>query len=215
MPFNHVMIDLETLSARTNACIIQIAAAAFNIETGEIGPRFNAYVAEPDESRRGHVDVAAVGWWMQQAFAPAMGVEIGACAEDRRLARALLNFGAWLQTLVTPGTAIHDLSVWSHGATFDIPLLAAAYERCDMRAPWHYRAPRDTRTLFAVAPGGMPALSNDETRKHDAQYDCEYQVAQVCAAWAALREQSAEAQETQSLREAYNWEMLKNEQGRR
>ena len=39
----------------------------------------------------------------------------------------------------------------------------------------------------------MPRPPKDETREHDAQYDCEYQIAQVVEAHAALREQSDHA----------------------
>lgn len=43
------------------------------------------------------------------------------------------------------------LRLWSHGAATDPPWLAAAYHACGLPVPWHYRAPRDTRTLFDLA----------------------------------------------------------------
>jgi hypothetical protein len=201
--FNHVMLDLETLSTRSDACIIQIAAVAFDIETGETGPRFNAYVNESClvGAKVGHIDVSTVGFWMRQKFGPSLGEAITDEDEQRSLAEALGEFDQWLANLaenareddapVFEGMAadVEDLSLWSHGAGFDIPILASAYDRAELgEVPWHYRAPRDTRTLFALAPGGMPRPPKDETREHDAQYDCEYQVAQVCEAYAALRD---------------------------
>jgi hypothetical protein len=204
--FNHVMLDLETLSTRTDACIIQIAAVAFDVETGELGPRFNAYVNESclEGAAVGHVDVSTVGFWMRQKFAPTLGAAITDEDERRDLYEALCDFGQWFANLAEdtceddaqPVTETsEDISLWSHGAGFDIPILAEAHNRALIgEVPWHYRAPRDTRTLYAVAPGGKPALPKDETREHDAQYDCEYQIAQVCAAWAALRAQVAEVE---------------------
>ncbi|HEY3496237.1 MAG TPA: 3'-5' exonuclease [Polyangiaceae bacterium] len=200
--FNHVMLDLETLSTRTDACIIQIAAIAFDIETGELGPRFNAYVNEALMIGEpvGHIDPHTVGWWMRQKFAPALGAMLTDEDERRSLGEALGDFAEWYDNLTDncddgegkPPT--EDIRLWGHGATFDIPILQNAYQqRCpevhEGQVPWHYRSPRDTRTLFDVAPGGMPKPPKDETREHDAQYDCEYQIAQVCGALAALREQ--------------------------
>jgi hypothetical protein len=210
--FNHVMLDLETLSTRADACIIQIAAIAFDIETGEFGLRFNAYVNESSMigERVGHIDPSTVGWWMRQKFAPTLGEKITSEDDASCLSEALGNFAEWFeQDVCLDDTITEDVCLWAHGATFDVPILQYAYEvRCpetyEGKAPWHYRAPRDTRTLFALAPGGMPRPSKDETREHDAQYDCEYQIAQVCAAYAALREQRAHADsyvalETQAL----------------
>jgi hypothetical protein len=41
-----------------------------------------------------------------------------------------------------------DVRIWTHGKVFDLPILAAAYQACDLLVPWYYRAPRDTRTAF-------------------------------------------------------------------
>ncbi len=38
--------------------------------------------------------------------------------------------------------------VWSHGEAFDIPIYEYAAHAVGFKAPWHYRAGRDTRTLF-------------------------------------------------------------------
>jgi hypothetical protein len=196
--FNHVMLDLETLSTRSDACIIQIAAIAFDIETGELGPRFNAYVNESClvGAKVGHIDVSTVGFWMRQKFGPALGAAITDEDERRCLSEALGEFDQWFANLAedtceddaVPVVELSEgISLWSHGAGFDIPILASAYDRAGVgEVPWHYRAPRDTRTLFAVAPGGMPRPPKDEAREHDALYDCEYQIAQVCEAWRSL-----------------------------
>lgn len=194
--FNHVMLDLETLSLRTDACIIQIAAIAFDLETGELGPRFNAYVNESllVGAKVGHIDVSTVGFWMQQNFAPTLGKAITDEDEMQYLSGALCNFVEWYEAVEAevPEGVIEGL--WSHGAGFDVPILSSAFYRAEVGpVPWHYRAPRDTRTLYALAPGGMPRPPKDETRKHDAQYDCECQIAQVCAAYAALLGRSAAA----------------------
>lgn len=175
------MLDLETLSTRTDAAIIQIAARAFDPQTGELGAVFDVYVRDS----AGHVGVQTVAWWMQRgAAAYNMGAKlIGPDAESERGALRLFTY--WLEAHAPACEAL-----WSHGATFDIPLLAAAYGRHGLGVPWYYRAPRDTRTLYALAPGGVPALPKDPAREHCAVYDCEYQISQVCAALKALRTQA-------------------------
>lgn len=210
--FNHVMLDLETLSTRSDAAIIQIAAIAFDIDTGELGPRFNAYVNESClvGAKVGHIDVSTVGFWMRQKFGPTLGATITDEDEQRGLAEALNEFDQWFANLAedtcehdaTPVVELsEDISLWSHGAGFDIPILASAYARAEVGdVPWHYRAPRDTRTLFALAPGGMPRPPKDATREHDAQYDCEYQISQVVEAWGQVRLAKALLADVEALR---------------
>lgn len=194
----HIMLDLETLSTHTSPAILQIAAVTFDPDTGEIGDRFCTYIKD----WHGHVEPRTVLWWMQQPMAKALAAKCE--AEGEILGAALEAFVGWYRQADAraqlgaseddPGHAVGIEGLWSHGAATDVPWLAAAFDRIDAKVPWSYRVPRDTRTLYAVAPGGMPALTKDETREHDALYDCEYQVAQVSAAWQALAEARFELQ---------------------
>lgn len=83
------------------------------------------------------------------------------------------------------------LRLWSHGAATDAPWLAAAYHACGLPVPWHYRAPRDTRTLFDLAgiddhsawlkqhPGPLGIA-------HHSLDDAICQARAVCAAWSVV-----------------------------
>lgn len=183
-----VMIDIETLGKRINACLVQVAAVAFNIETGQLSHTFNGVI----RNSGGALDVDTVAWWMQQTHAPKLGAKLqdpSAAGDECEVLEALCGFFRLC------GAPDGVDQVWAHGGTgFDFPILQSAFERCGLAVPWHYRAPRDTRSLYDVAPGGMPRPPKDETRAHDAQYDCEYQIAQVCAAWAAIRDLKREAE---------------------
>lgn len=184
MPKNHIMLDLETLSLRKDCAIIQIAAVKFDPETGEIGDRFNAHVRDSS----GHIDVQTVAWWMQQKHAVHIGRWVSSTdALGER--EALTRFAHWCDHFTDGGI----VALWSHGATADIVWLEAAYTRHGFAKPWSYKIERDTRTLYAIAPGGMPVVYLDSAREHDALYDCERHVAQVCGALRALREQSDHA----------------------
>lgn len=184
--FNNVMVDIETLGKRTNACLIQVAAVAFDIETGELSHAFNGVI----RNSGGALDVDTVAWWMQQAHAPVLGAKLQDTSQAGDECEVLAEFCKFMRLC---GEVER---VWAHGGTgFDFPILQSAFERCSLSTPWHYRAPRDTRSLFDVAPGGMPRPPKDETREHDAQYDCEYQIAQVVEAWRLLRVQREIADE--------------------
>lgn len=170
-----VMLDLETLSTAKDAAILQIAAVQFDRTTGETGIEFNVHVRRPT----GHVDTDTVLWWMQQAQAAPLG---RAASTGESEAEALAQFGEFVR-LVAPE------ALWSHGATFDIVVLGSAYRRAALAQPWSYRIERDTRTLYALAPGGMPRVEQDPNHVHDALYDCHVQIKQVVGALAALRGQ--------------------------
>ncbi|MGI0015632.1 MAG: 3'-5' exonuclease, partial [Nitrososphaera sp.] len=72
---------------------------------------------------------------------------------------ALQHFNEWFHT---GGTF-----AWSHGSDFDLVLLKCLYKAFGFeRPPWAYRNARDTRTLFALAPGyweGRGSFVREET----------------------------------------------------
>ena len=183
----HVMLDLETLSTRKNAAIVQIAAIAFDPTTGAHSPAapFNMFVRQQYDGA--HIDPATVAWWMQQTTAASLGKKIETTGVN--IGAALLALGEWYAN--QPDVA----AVWSHGATFDIAIVEFHCAAIGLKIPWHYRHPRDTRTLYALAPGGMPAVQGyGGALTHDALYDCEIQIKQVVGALAALRQQRTQAE---------------------
>lgn len=98
-------------------------------------------------------DPRTVQWWNDQSDEAR-----AAFADPVELREALIQFGEWLQAVRgTPHQysmsfkPSDDIRLWSHGSHFDVPILAAAYEAVGLPVPWHYRAPRDTRTIFDAA----------------------------------------------------------------
>ena len=170
----HVMLDLETLSSQKNAAIIQLAAVSFDAQTGAVYSEFNRFTNDIF----GHVAADTVAWWMQQDFAPQLGKLLQTSGVPT--AQALADFCGWCSSQTIE-------AIWSHGATFDLPVVGSALAAAGLKTPWRYSAERDTRTLYALAPGGMPAVRSVAGTKHDALYDCHVQVKQVVGALAALR----------------------------
>lgn len=96
-------------------------------------------------------DADTMRWWSEQS-----GEAQAAFADPVDLREGLERFAAWLDA-VRPFEGIGgareygSLRLWSHGSAFDPPILAAAYKAVGLPVPWHYRAPRDTRTAFDMA----------------------------------------------------------------
>ena len=136
-------------------------------------------------------DPNTVQWWSEQSTEAQ-----AAFTNPMELRQGLILFGGWLRGLSgdTYDPDDHDRrfpddrNLWSHGAAFDPPIIAAAYRACGLPVPWHYRAPRDTRTCFdmagiddhtawlALTPGPLGI-------SHHALDDAICQARAVCAAW--------------------------------
>lgn len=105
----------------------------------------------PDTNRKYMLrrDPRTVQWWSEQTKEAQ-----AAFANPVDLKEALQRFDSWLGGLFNYEVILSKtdcINVWSHGSHFDSPILAAAYRACDLEYPLHYRAPRDTRTLFDAA----------------------------------------------------------------
>ncbi len=137
MGTRHVMVDIETMATDSNASLLQIGAVRFNParKTVDLDNVFEVNVSLPDCRERGMVvDPATEIWWREQSPESIASV----LAKPRyTVPEALGRFSAWY-----PSGAL----CWSH-ATFDAVILQNAYQRVDMRCPWHFRDARDLRTL--------------------------------------------------------------------
>lgn len=172
-----VMIDLETLGTRPDAAIIQIGAVQFEPRSGGKvlnGSGFKRYVAVQDGA--GSIDHSTIAWWLQEKSAAKMGKALETQALP--LLVALQELDAWVNWADVGG-------VWSNGAAFDQPVLASAYGKLGRNTPWHYRASRCVRTLFALA-GGAPSIDWTGMTPHDALDDAIGQAMQVQKAMAVL-----------------------------
>lgn len=217
----HVMIDLETWGTTPGSDIRSIGACVFDPVTDTIGETFYIALDNPTGFWGGKWHTRWTNapcyyrkypltrskdteqWWSEQSE------EAQAAFNDPvDLQDGLGLFTIWLNSVCTPDTVPPsgghtNLRLWSHGATFDSVLLAAAYVVLGLPVPWHYRAPRDTRTLFDAAgitdhsawlnryPGPMGV-------SHHALDDAICQARAVCAAWARIDVRSDPVQSASS-----------------
>lgn len=148
-----------------------------------------------------HRDPSTVQWWSEQSDEAQ-----AAFADPVDLRDALGRFGDWIAAL---RSAAHgedrvyligstdappdDIRLWSHGPAFDPPILAAAYRAVGLPVPWHYRAPRDTRTAFDMAgiddhSAWLAQHSGSERVQHHALSDAICQARAVCGAWDVVQQ---------------------------
>lgn len=139
---SEVMIDLETLSTKANACILSIGAARFFPRDTQVMDHFEVFVDPESCTSAGLViDASTVMWWMHGDRDEARK-ELMACPR-LPLRTALGMFADWLKG---------DRPVWGNGATFDNVILRNAYEACDIPAPWKYLNDRCYRTMKSQYP---------------------------------------------------------------
>lgn len=184
-----VMLDLETLSTRPNAAIISIGAWPFRLDGKPTNhPSFYRNVDAQSSIDAGlTIDGDSLMWWLQQADAARTRLTAPAPVP---LKAALLDFRAWCSDFCGKGNW-DVFRIWSHGASFDIPVLESAYLSVRLDKPWRYNAARDTRTLFHVA-GGVDWDAEFKLlvggTQHDALDDARIQATLVKKAWARLHE---------------------------
>jgi len=208
----HVMADLETYGTEPGCDIRSIGACVFDPSTGYVG-------IEPDEigggtfyipthNPRGYWgsgssrdrffttgkitdrlqyplkrDPKTEQWWSEQSAEAQAAFENPV---DLRI--ALSRFSVWLAD-VCPN--LSDLRLWAHGPQFDVSILAAAYAAVGDRVPWHYRAPRDVRTMLDAAgiddhSAWLAQFAGDGRVQHHALSDAICQARAVCGAWERL-----------------------------
>lgn len=173
MPPLDCMLDLETFSTRPNAAIVQIGACFFDPKTWLIGKKFHVNVNLASSVLAGlHVDPATVKWWSDRDYSHLL-------LDAKPLDQALLLFKHWYLDEDPSKGGIQQRPIWSHGAAFDVPVLASAYHALGLEPPWHYRDVLDTRTVFKIASALGWAKEFAGEPAHQALHDAEAQAIEV------------------------------------
>jgi DNA polymerase III epsilon subunit-like protein len=172
-----LMIDLETLDVTPTASILTIGAVRFEPFGDEINESTctKLYIkVDLDSCDRygGTVSPSTIDWWASQskeaqdeAFDPTGRVPIEEAMNQ------LYKF-AW-----------GAKRVWSHGATFDIPICEFYFRKVGKAIPWQFWEARCTRTIFDIGinPNRPPVL------KHHALEDAWNQAVGVQNVFKALQ----------------------------
>jgi len=177
-PIN-AMIDIETMGTTPGAAILSIGAVMFG--PAGLGETFYAPVLLESCVCVGlTIEPGSATWWMRQSD------EARAAAfrtDAAPLWKVLGDFYDWF-------IAQRAKYPWCHGATFDIPLLDAAFRACNLAAPWEFWNVRDTRTLYDLA--GVK-VDREGGTNHNALDDATNQAKAAVEAMRILRERTPEA----------------------
>jgi exodeoxyribonuclease VIII len=140
-------IDLETLGKDFDAPIVSIGAAAFDRNTGKVGPTFYKAIDLHDALHYGRVDADTLRWWMKQMQKnPGSGIHFfdGNAVSMRD---GLMQLADFIRALPA------NLCVWGNGPSFDITILERTYLIAGqgLAAPWHFKHVRDMRTVVDMS----------------------------------------------------------------
>ena len=135
----HVMIDLETMSTRSNASICSIGAVKF--EGSTILDKFYCTIDLKSCKDAGlHVSKDTIKWWSEQNKEALRELT----KNNISLEEALTKFTGWFGPT--------SLQIWGNGAVFDNTILTNAYFAIGKEPPWKCWDDRCYRTVKALFP---------------------------------------------------------------
>lgn len=158
-----IMLDLETLGTKPGCKILSISAVTFCAAKRHYLDIF----VKPDSQPLLATDAKTYQWWQGQDADLVKFTFENEYAVP--LAQALYMFTEWYKALGAKGPEI-----WGNGATFDAPVLRAAYEYLGIEVPWNFRDERCYRTLKAEF-GSMVELPAFTGKLHRGLHDATYQ----------------------------------------
>lgn len=176
-----IMVDTETLGHATNSTIIQLAAIAFNIETGEQYSEFNQ-VVDIEKNEVNHITGSTLKWWLNtNKDLLHQLISTGNYSSGE----VLLNFKKWIIEQYTSRNLSHtDVFLWGNGILFDNKMIQHQLETIGETYPIFFRNDRDVRTLVELASKKTNQTERDLKKSfqdsnlvaHNALDDVKYQI---------------------------------------
>jgi len=130
-----VMLDLETMSVRSNASIASIGAVKFEVGTGIIDKFYRTIDLRTCKAVGLHIDPETVEWWNKQSKEARQAL----LKDNVSLNQALDDFTEWFGR--------SSLPTWGNGAGFDNVIMENAFAACNMKRPWRPWEDRCYRTI--------------------------------------------------------------------
>ena len=169
----HIMVDLETLGTSPGSIILSIGAVSFCPMRQEIRDEFYINIDRDLSLDCGMTTSQdTVDWWSRQSQ-EAIAALLVDPVSPLHASQKFREFWS-----VSGGEFI-----WSHGATFDIPLMEAMFRMTGAPTPWKFWNARDTRTIFDIS-----RCNPDRTKgtHHNALDDARNQAEAVLKAYRML-----------------------------
>ena len=136
----HVMHDIETLGTTPGSIILSIGAVAFDPRAGLFSEFYINIDREVSMDMGLTADQSTIDWWSGQSEEAKAALLV----DPAHPKDAFQRYFDWFKS-------VDGVEVWSHGATFDTPLIEAVARHFRMPCPWKFWNARDTRTLYDIA----------------------------------------------------------------
>lgn len=140
LDYKAISIDIETLGTRPGCTILSIGACEFT-DKG-VGTQFYDGITVESCSQWGlTIEPRTVLWWLEQKDDARQFITQGKKSDLDVVLTNLRTAFKW-----------KGKQVWCNGASFDFPILTAAYDAVGQNVPWEYWAQMDYRTLKNFVP---------------------------------------------------------------
>lgn len=163
-----IMLDIETLSTRADGIILSIGAVKFdpNGDTIDNEGFYASISVESNHLAGRHLSESTLKFWLKQSAE----AQIVFHEKKVALADALNDFAAFFDHA--------DYKVWGNGASFDVPMIAHAFETHGAETPWKFWNSRCYRTIKNL-PAAQKAVKVANELKHHALSDAIAQAKQL------------------------------------
>jgi len=162
---SEVMLDIESLSTKTNASIMTIGAVKFDRNSFKVKEKFYKRISrKSNEQFNRDFDEATINWWHSQSEQAKK--EIFENKDRINLSTALQELSIFCRG---------SKCVWANGVAFDIPILESAYRDCNLDCPWKFWVVRDVRTIYDIGNMNLTVfkrLNKLDKHHHNALHDC-------------------------------------------
>jgi hypothetical protein len=185
-----IMIDIETLDNSPTAQILTLAAVVFDPHSATNVTEYFYGKIDIDSYKNYPLQFttrkSTLFWWMEQNEAARKEAFSG---EDT-VNSVMKNFVDWFHQMKMKHNS--NPRAWSHGASFDIPIISNALSVLGIEIPWYHGNIRDTRTLFDLAHINLNMMTDIPLKgvifpRHHALGDCTRQIEGVRLAYKKLK----------------------------
>ena len=160
LEFIDIMVDLEALNLGDKGRdpkIIQFAAVAFNILTGEIynfpDEIFNEYCLV-EETDLPLIRWDTLTWWLKTNPAKLSEILEKGKESNKKEKRVILDFIIWINSMCekyTISKSTKAARLWGNGENFDNKIIKTLCDKYDCEYPITYYNDRDMRTIVQLA----------------------------------------------------------------
>lgn len=183
-----IMTDIETLGKGMETTVFQIAACAFDINTGEIHGDFNQIANIKNDSNI-PVDGGTLVWWLNTNKELLSELLNSGKYSQKDM---FINFKNWIEQLQENAGDSRNIFLWGNGILFDNKLIQSKMKQYDIEYPIFYRNDRDMRTIVELAALKSGVQTEKEFRdmnrgkeyvEHDGFDDVKAQIEVLSKAW--------------------------------